>query len=402
MPVDSLRRLLRLSIALALLILVQTPTARADEADVREALVRFFTAEKLEAEWFAPSFLDAVPFAQLDPIRQQVTGSLGEFESVESDGDRWLGYFQDAYVPTYASLDHQGRFVGLRLLPPVGRAATLEEAAQELEAQSGSTALLVRRGDDTLLAREADRPLAVGSTFKLVVLEALREAVESGNRRWDDTVELREEWKSLPSGVLQTWPDGSPLTLHTLATLMISRSDNTATDHLMGVLGRDAIEAADPSGRNRPFLTTAEAFRLKDPANEDLLSVWREADEDGRRDVLRKLADRPLPDASIFDQGPLAVDVEWVFTAHELCDMIARLADLDLMGVNPGVISSSQWSRVAYKGGSEPGVLNLTTWAADEDGTELCVCATRNADVAVELSSLSSVVTRIFDLLRAE
>lgn len=387
---------------LVFLALNSPPASHAEPTDVRAALERFFTADELESEWFAPSFLDAVPFAQLQPIREQVTGSLGEFESLEKDGDRWLAYFRDAYVPTYASLDDQGRFVGLRLLPPIGRAATLEEAAETLDTQPGSTALLVRRGTETVLARDADRPLAVGSTFKLVVLEALRRTVESGDRRWEDTVTLREEWKSLPSGVLQSWPDGSPLTLQTLATLMISRSDNTATDHLMRVLGRDAVEAADPSGRNRPFLTTGEAFRLKDPANEDLLAVWREADEGGRREVLEQLTDRPLPSAAIFDGGPLAPDVEWVFTTEELCELIGQLADLDLMGINPGVVSSGDWARVAYKGGSEPGVLNLTTWVEDEEGTGLCVSATRNADSEVEFSAVSSAVARMFDLLRKE
>lgn len=402
MSFTSLRRLPSLFFALALLGVAAPSISRAQDADVRAALERFFTSEELESDWFASSFLDAVPFAQLQPIREQVTGNLGEFERLESDGERWLAHFHDAYVPTYASLDDQGRFTGLRLLPPVGRAQTLEEAAEELAAQHGSTALLVRRNGETLLARGADQPLAVGSAFKLVVLAALRNAIESGGHRWDETVELRQRWKSLPSGVLHTWPVGSPVTLHTLATLMMSRSDNTATDHLIGVLGRDAVEAADPSGRNRPFLTTGEAFRLKNPANADRLAVWREADEEGRRNVLEELADRPLPEAAIFDQGPVAVDVEWVFTAEELCDLIAGLADLNFMEINPGVVSANRWARVAYKGGSEPGVLNLTTWVEDESGRPICVCATRNAESEVELSSVSAVVTRIFDLLHEE
>lgn len=47
--------------------------------------------------------------------------------------------------------------------------------------------------------------------------------------------------KSLPGGILQNWPKGAPLTLHTLAGLMISQSDNTAADTLLEILGRDVV-----------------------------------------------------------------------------------------------------------------------------------------------------------------
>ncbi len=60
------------------------------------------------------------------------------------------------------------------------------------------------------------------------MLDALRSSIDSGDHAWDEVVTLAAGRKSLGSGILQTWPDGSPLTLHTLATLMISRSDNTA------------------------------------------------------------------------------------------------------------------------------------------------------------------------------
>ena len=86
----------------------------------------------------------------------------------------------------------------------------------------------------------------MGSTFKLATLTALRRDIEKKKRAWTDVVTLRPEVRSLPSGILRDWPDGSPLTLYALAALMISKSDNTATDALIGLLGRDAIE---PFGR---------------------------------------------------------------------------------------------------------------------------------------------------------
>lgn len=73
-------------------------------------------------------------------------------------------------------------------------------------------------------------------------------------------------------------------------------------------------------------------------------------------------------------------DVEWFYTAHELCDLMAQVEDLDLMTVEPGpsVSQPEQWARVAYKGGSEAGVLNLTTWIESQEEVNYCVTMTEN------------------------
>ena len=218
--------------------------------------------------------------------------------------------------------------------------------------------------------------LAVGSAFKLAVLAALQDQVAQGLRQWDEVVALDPAWKSLPTGILQTWPDGAPLTLHTLAALMISQSDNTATDALIHLVGREAVEAYSP--RNKPFLTTREAFVLKE--NEALLAQYRQAGERGRRALLGRLASEPLPSTEIFATGPRALDVEWFMTATELCTLMARVQGLPLMSINPGVADPEAWARAAFKGGSEPGVINLTTGLVRADGSRLCVVATWNTE----------------------
>lgn len=68
--------------------------------------------------------------------------------------------------------------------------------------------------------------------------------------------------------------------------------------------------------------------------------------------------------------------------AVELADLIERLDHLDLMTVNPGLASRTDWKRVAYKGDGEPGVLNLTTALADSKGTRHTVSLTVNRDTA--------------------
>ena len=124
----------------------------------------------------------------------------------------------------------------------------------------GQTSIAVARlgeGAPVMLAgHEPDRALAIGSTFKLFILAELSRQIRAGERRWSDVVPL--DRRSIPSGMLQNWPPGSPLTLHSLAALMISISDNSATDVLLRTLGRGNVErmmttlGVAAAERNRP------------------------------------------------------------------------------------------------------------------------------------------------------
>ena len=231
----------------------------------------------------------------------------------------------------------------------------------------------------------------------------LREQIEAGRNQWDEVVKLKDEWKSLPSGFLQSWPEGSALTLESLAMLMISQSDNTATDHVLNVVGRAAVEArlAAKANRNRPFLTTREAFVLKDPANRSVLRRWRRSDE--KRSLISALAALPLPAVSIFNEGPQAIDVEWFFTARELCVAMDAVADLPLMSVNPGLVDADSWQKVAFKGGSEPGVENFTTYLMETDLSEpLCIPATWNNTGGIDELQFSTLYRSLIESLRVD
>jgi beta-lactamase class A len=230
------------------------------------------------------------------------------------------------------------------------------------------------------------------------VLAALREQIASGHHSWSEVVELRDEWKSLPTGILQDWPAGTPLTLATIASLMISRSDNTATDALISIVGRENVERF--GAQNRPFLTTREAFALKNPANSDLLERYRAGDEGRRRAVLAELIGRPLPAAEVFESGPVAPDVEWFYSPRDLCGLMERVADLPLMSINPGLATPADWARVSYKGGSEPGVLNVTTWLDARDGRRLCVSATWNNDAPLDENRFFLLVGSLMDSVK--
>jgi len=260
------------------------------------------------------------------------------------------------------------------LLPYQPAVADPSSVANTFQALSGETSVLVLKENDIIAALNPEQPLAIASAFKLQVLVELQQQIKTGQHSWEEVIELKPEWKSIPSGILQDWPDHAPLTLQTLASLMISISDNTAADILIQVVGRDNLAIASP--RNQPFLTTQEVFTLKSPENQNLLESYRQSTS--RQDLLSSIHKAPLPTVELVDSQPLAPDIEWFYTTQELCQLIAQVADLPLMQINTGIINADNWQQVAFKGGAEPGVLNLTTALKDNSGTNYCVSATWN------------------------
>jgi hypothetical protein len=230
--------------------------------------------------------------------------------------------------------------------------------------------------------------MPTGSTFKLWVLATLARAVESGAASWDETMPVTRADRSSPDGEVYALADGTPVTLRRLAELMISISDNTATDHLIARLGRPAIEntlrelGISTADRNTPFLSTAELFRLKfvDPALGGRYVAITDAEE--RRAFLDgAVAETPLPwiedpawmPPAAWGQPAFVEEIEWFATPLDLCttfhdlDRLAATPGLEPVGeilsLNPGLpFPAGAWSTIRFKGGSEPGVAMLAYW----------------------------------------
>lgn len=353
----------------------------------QQVLERIFTTSRIQADWFAPSFLRQISPAQIEGVIQQVTQDLGEYQRVMVTADGFEVQFERGAVLAQIRLDGNGQIVSF-FLQPVAAPLSLEEASAAIESTPYPASLLVLKNGVEQASVHVDEPLAVGSAFKLAVLAALQNQIQAGELTWDTVVELQPEWKSLPSGMLQDWPATSALTIETLAILMISISDNTATDALISLVGRETIEALAP--RNQPFLTTREFFALKNPVNAAWLERYRRGSLEQQRQVLRAVPELPLPSASLFAGEPLSPDIEWFFTGRELCQLMGQVAPLSAMQVNPGVANPADWPAIAFKGGSEPGVLNLTTGLQDDDGNTYCVTTTWNhPDQALDETALS-------------
>ncbi|WP_336977284.1 serine hydrolase [Altererythrobacter fulvus] len=391
--------------------------------DIRAVLEGITPAEQV----FAPSFLAVVPASQLKAIAGQLIAANGAIKAVDEVSYKGNGaatfdiVFEKARASASLQLGSQAPYLvaGFRIGAATPVDDTPAKILGEIAALPGATGfgVYVLDGGEprSILTNKASEQLAIGSTFKLYVLSALTQEIKAGKRSWADVVKL--DAPSIPSGQMQDWPIGTPVTLQTLATMMISVSDNTATDVLMRVLGREAIEAeivasghAEPS-RTLPLLTTVEFFALKnDPAR---IAAFRAADDAGQRALLAQWAPSLTADkvdvGKFIGAGPIAIDsIEWFASAEDVARIFQRLRDVDdpavlaILGINTTLPPSAEasWDYVGYKGGSETGVIDLSWLLKDKSGRWIVVSmAWNNPDKAVDDAAFVALGHRLIGML---
>lgn len=352
---------------------------------------------------FSSDFLAHVSLRDVHGIVKQFaadygnpTGVISEVERKGNSSAKYRVNLSRSYaLPISISIQENKPHLinGLFFETPVTISTTLNNVVHEFAAKYQKVSVQISRIDNDTLVPVAqlnpNEELRIASAFKLYVLAETIRQIEAGKIAWDDVVKLDSAGMSLPSGILQAWPVGAPITVHSLAALMISVSDNTATDHLLHLLGRANVESVQrvtghsAPEKNSPFLTTAEMFRLRD-------SVMK------------------LPVSEQSHTGS-----EWVASAADLSRTLLWLkkqtADgktkiaRDILGINRGVPLSlrTQWNFVGYKGGSLPGVMSFNFLLQhSKSGDWYTVSFTaNNPKQAILLAEAVPIVHRAIELL---
>jgi len=381
----------------AMTILIGGGAAVARNVDEDKAVIEMLLGETpVTAESFTPGFLEAVPLEKVREVLKAASEQIGPVVSIKALDEVYRVTTATHEMDVLLTRDAKGRISGLLLHPPVALNKSLAELADELGALPGEVAYLVTRNGEVLASRDADKPLAVGSAFKLGILAALDDRIAAGKAHWSDTVELEARQVSLPSGILQTFAVGSPLTLSTLATLMISISDNTATDVLLDYVGREAVAAKLGT---EFVLKTREVFLLK--GNKALRERFLGADLAGKRALADEMDGQTVRMADV-EMNPHDQGIEWYVPLERLCALASTVKGLDAMRANPGLASKRDWAQVSYKGGSEVGVLNMTTAALAKDGDLYCAAFTWNGEDALKEADAAAPYGAILGLLARE
>lgn len=330
-------------------------------------------------------------------------------------------------LTVHLDVDPQGLISGLLLTPIVTLTSWTQVDHRLKSIAPGIGFLAARLGTKgactTVHAIEASTPRPLGSMFKLFVLGALANAIRAHRISWNQDLTLTQGAKVGGSGTLAQEPDGTRLTVEQAAADMISASDNTAADMLLGLVGRSAVESqvrrwsTHPS-LDVPFLSVSELFALKYGDYPTLADRYLSLGRSARAAYLASTIDKFSAAAEVASTQPRDVNsIEWFASPMDLCRALSGLHTLaaerglgpiaSVMSINDGGIelSRSIWPTIWFKGGSEAGVLTLGYLARDASGhTDVVVVLTENPRAALDEESdavsLLSTIAGAFGLLR--
>ena len=226
-----------------------------------------------------------------------------------------------------------------------------------------------------------DELTPIASTFKLYVLASLGKLALEGRIAWSDLVEIENDFRSLPSGLLHYEPAGSTFPLEYVAERMTAESDNTATDHCIHVCGRETVERnltqfghTTPLAM-RPLMFTREWFAIRIRWDSDEIDDYLALSIPEKREVLEYIVE-PIADTLVEWEtwpGPAESDrIEWFASPGDLGRLLGHLQQFavnpdsapvaNALSYNNGMcFDPDSWSFVGFKEGYETG-LKVMTW----------------------------------------
>ncbi len=437
--------------------------APAAPADIEHAartralwLVRYMRGETepLDPEAFTPEFRENVDLARLEQKLTDLRERSGEWivrnvhspdgkgvrvaMRMKSDGSEW-----DLMLATERRVPFRISAVSLEPRPATAEPrgafydawGILDIDLKGLEGESGFSGLevLPDGSSKTLHGVRAEERMNIALASRLFVLGAIAERIAAGGEgalRWDTPVAIEARHKSVPDSRVGSLAPGSVLPLSEMARWMMAEADNSATDHLIALVGRDAIEAhierlarlvsPDAPGAPQssdPFLTTREFFTLKCSATREPLDRYAQAGSQERRRMLSEV----LPREQIIEALVLhwrkpqrVADVGWFASPELLAVQMARLGALSRRdGMKPATESlaspglprefdTAPWARVLACVGAEPGSV-ASVWLLERKDGRLFVLALVNgfADKEPDVDRARSIIAGAAGLLAA-
>ncbi len=404
----------------------QQASEEASPLDSRvSGLVALLAGEAKPEDYFADSFLAAVPPAQFSQISDSLIAQYGKPVSaaitkrLSANSAEVAVTFEKAVanvkIVIEAAAPH--KVSGLLITNVEVTGDNADKIDADFKALPGKAGYIVAKlgdGAATQIVAGANvgEQFAIGSTFKLYILAQLASEIDAGKRNWSDVAPLAH--RSFSSSGTRRWPTDAPMTLQSLASMMISLSDNSATDTLLHLLGREQVEAKlaaighSAPDRTLPFLSTVEAFAIK--SSDDLHTKFSGASEAQQRKILKNSADKlgfDNVDNSAFAAGPRFIDtIEWFASPADLVGLLNHLRNtrngkmMEIMAINTGIgeADAKKWKYLGYKGGSEPGVISMSYLAQSKAGTWYAISASwNNPEKEVSTIKMVELMTRLLN-----
>jgi beta-lactamase class A len=115
------------------------------------------------------------------------------------------------------------------------------EEVVTMHSRSGTVGVSLLGPDGARWHRHGDRKFDPASTLKIPVMVEIYCQVDAGRLALDEPWTLTDDHRVIGSGVLNHFRTGATISLHDLIYLMISISDNLATDIFIDKVGVEAI-----------------------------------------------------------------------------------------------------------------------------------------------------------------
>ncbi len=157
--------------------------------------------------------------------------------------------------------------------------AWIEQIQKDFSGTLGVAAKRLDVQDGELVSLNAETVFPTASVIKVPILVEVFRQVEQGSLSLDSKLSLKEKDKVGGSGILKELHAGLELTLLDLAKLMIVISDNTATNMLIELVGRDSVnKTMRKLGLHRTFLAgklmvEANPIELSSSTPDEMLSL---------------------------------------------------------------------------------------------------------------------------------
>lgn len=388
---------------------------------ILDAVGRTPLAESELKEHINAAYLALVTVDGANTFLKDLAGlELKELTEVTATSLAGAGTLSDKTVLFRLRVDKDGRIDQFDAVPPPppipatpASWAELDQRLRKVAPEVGFLAAEINsRGRCEIVHAVApDKTQPLGSIFKLYVLGAVAEKIRNGELSWNTKLRIKPEWKSPGEGGLVDQPDNSTVTVREAAKLMISISDNTATDILIHTVGRKTVEAkvrqwSDHANLNIPFLTTRELFLLKGANYPQQAKTYLALDTAGKRAYLKNTVAKQSPSDIVGWNKPREIGaLEWFGSPRDICRAYAGLTRLKSKPLHEALsandigleLDPKKWPTVWAKGGSELGVLDLSYFARTAKGKTYVVTALSNnpeagldeRTLAPELISLS-------------
>lgn len=317
---------------------------------------------------------------------------------------------------------------------PADAVLELDQAADKFMTLGSANGVYVGHIDQQqqcqpLLQRSGNTALALGSVFKTWILGAVAADVADGLLSRSDPVPLLAAERAAGSGI-NNEPLGTLFTVQEMATLMMGISDNTATDHLHELVGRELVGSmlsqygvADVD-RLLPFLNISEQFHVFTRFDLPTAQSYVNGSEAFQQAFLASDIIPQGPSFPInfpFFHEPLLTAGTWAASAADICRTLAGLHATvsdngaftlvdEAMGAGvaqPNVRNA--WDRVWFKGGSlDSGATGRHVLAhawllenSGEFGPFVVVALATNPAGGIDGFAIQSVLSRMVELTAA-